>query len=80
MGTVARKVVLLAGLLSVIAGCGSGSSSGSDDTHTATNGSATLQSIEVSATNTQAALGTSAQLTATAIYPPSAMRRARTDG
>jgi trimeric autotransporter adhesin len=64
-------MVLLAGVLSVIAGChGSGSSTDSNDggTRTNSNSTVTLESIEVAAVSAQAAVGTSAQLTATAVY------------
>ena len=71
MSRMARKWILLAGVLSVIAGChGSGSSSASNDsgTKTNTNSTVTLESVEVAAASAQAAIGTSAQLTATAVY------------
>jgi hypothetical protein len=71
MSRIARKWVLLVGVLSVIAGChGSGSGSASNDsgTKTNTNSTVTLESIEVTAVSAQAAVGTNAQLTATAVY------------
>jgi hypothetical protein len=53
--------VLLAALIGILAGCGGGGSGSSSST-------VTLQSIDVTAKNAQAALGTGAQLTATAVY------------
>jgi trimeric autotransporter adhesin len=66
IGFRAYTYFLLTALSALVAGCGnSGSSTG---TSTTPPPAATLQSVQVSAQNAQAALGTSAQLTATALF------------
>ena len=57
------KLVLAAALTAIVTGCGSEGGSVS-----ARNAATTLKAIEVSSDNAQAAVGTSAQLTATAVY------------